>query len=66
MIHWQSFSDFIAMGGYGTYVWGSFGVTVLIMVIEPIIVARTRKTTLARLQRQLRAEMRADHRNIAS
>lgn len=66
MIHWQSFSDFIAMGGYGTYVWGSFGVTVLIMVIEPIIVARTRKTTLARLQRQLRAETRADHRNIAS
>lgn len=66
MIHWQSFADFIAMGGYGTYVWGSFGVTVLIMVIEPIIVARTRKTTLARLQRQLRAEMRADHRNIAS
>lgn len=66
MIHWQSFSDFIAMGGYGTYVWGSFGVTVLIMVIEPIIVMRTRKTTLARLQRQLRAETRADHRNIAS
>ncbi len=23
MIHWKSFSDFLAMGGYGFYVWGS-------------------------------------------
>ena len=54
MIHWNSLSDFIAMGGYGFYVWGSFGVTVLIMTIEPIMVARNRKTTIARLKRQLR------------
>lgn len=24
---WNSWSDFVAMGGYGLYVWGSFGVT---------------------------------------
>ncbi|WP_298394528.1 heme exporter protein CcmD [uncultured Azonexus sp.] len=59
MIHWNSFSDFLAMGGYGLYVWGSFGVTALIMVIEPIAVARQRKTTVARLKRQLRAESRS-------
>ncbi len=58
MIYWNSFADFIAMGGYGLYVWGSFGVTAAIMVIEPILVARTRKTTLSRLRRQLRAENR--------
>jgi heme exporter protein D len=58
MIYWHSFSDFIAMGGYGTYVWGSFGVTALIMLVEPIVVARNRKTTIARLKRQLRAETR--------
>jgi len=58
MIHWNSFSDFIAMGGYGLYVWGSFGVTALIMAIEPIVVSRNRKTTIARLKRQLRAETR--------
>jgi heme exporter protein D len=58
MIHWNSFSDFIAMGGYGLYVWGSFGATVLIMAIEPIVVASNRKTTIARLKRQLRAENR--------
>jgi heme exporter protein D len=58
MIHWNSFSDFLAMGGYGLYVWGSFGVTVLIMAVEPIVVARNRKATIARLRRQLRAESR--------
>jgi heme exporter protein D len=58
MIHWNSFSDFIAMGGYGLYVWGSFGVTALIMAIEPIVVSRNRKSTIARLKRQLRAETR--------
>lgn len=58
MIYWHSFSDFLAMGGYGFYVWGSFGVTALIMAVEPILVVRNRKTTLARLKRQLRAENR--------
>ncbi len=65
MIHWNSFSDFLAMGGYGFYVWGSFGLTALIMIVEPIVVARNRKTTIARLKRQLRAEDRAETRNTA-
>lgn len=59
MIYWNSFSDFLAMGGYGLYVWGSFGVTALAMVIEPIAVARNRKATIARLKHQLRAESRS-------
>ena len=65
MIHWASFADFIAMGGYGFYVWGSFGATALIMTIEPIMVARNRKSTIARLKRQLRADARAENRNTA-
>ncbi len=62
MIHWNSFSDFISMGGYGTYVWGSFGVTALIMAIEPIVAIRNQRTLIARLKRQIRAESRADNR----
>jgi heme exporter protein D len=54
-IHWNSLADFLAMGGYGLYVWGSFGVTVLIMAIEPLLVARRKKGTIRRLKRQLRA-----------
>jgi heme exporter protein D len=58
VIHWNSFSEFLAMGGYGLYVWGSFGVTALVMAVEPIVVARNRRNTIARLKRQLRAERR--------
>lgn len=55
MIYWNSFADFLAMGGYGFYVWGSFGVTALIMAIEPILVMRQRKNMIVRLNRQLRS-----------
>jgi heme exporter protein D len=34
MIWWNSWSDFIAMGGYGLYVWGSFGVTAAVIAGE--------------------------------
>ncbi|MDO9365442.1 MAG: heme exporter protein CcmD [Methylotenera sp.] len=33
-MHWQSFEAFIAMGGYGFYVWTSFGITTLCCVFE--------------------------------
>ena len=33
-LNWASASDFLAMGGYGLYVWGSFGVTALVMALE--------------------------------
>ena len=65
MIYWKSFSDFLAMGSYGFYVLASFGVTALIMLIEPIVAIRNQKTLIARLKRQLRAEARADQRNTA-
>ncbi|MBI2307174.1 MAG: heme exporter protein CcmD [Rhodocyclales bacterium] len=58
-IHWQSFSDFLAMGGYGLYVWGSFGATALILAIEPIFAVRRRNQLVARLKRQLRAEAKS-------
>lgn len=33
-MYWHSFQEFIAMGGYGFYVWSSFGITFLAMMIE--------------------------------
>ena len=66
MIYWNSFADFLAMGGYGLYVWGSFGVTALVMVIEPILVARNQRASVARLKRQLCAEQRAESRSPAA
>ena len=33
-MNWQSFNDFIHMGGYGLYVWGSYAVTLVVMLAE--------------------------------
>jgi heme exporter protein D len=42
-LNWSHWSDFLAMGGYGLYVWGSFGVTALVMLIEVWSLAARRK-----------------------
>lgn len=47
-------SEFFNMGGYALYVWGSFGVTALFMVIEPIIVRGGRRAALQRISRIVR------------
>ena len=39
-MNWASASEFFAMGGYGLYVWGSYGVCALLMLIEPFTAAR--------------------------
>ena len=39
-MQWNSASEFFAMGGYGLYVWGSYGVALLLMVLEPWLAAR--------------------------
>ena len=39
-MQWNNASEFFAMGGYGLYVWGSFGVTALALVVEVWLVRR--------------------------
>ena len=53
---WNSPSEFFAMGGYALYVWSSFGVCDLIMVLETIATNARRKKIVQRLQREIRAE----------
>jgi len=38
-VNWQSASEFFAMGGYGLFVWGAYGVTALCMLAEPVLAA---------------------------
>jgi heme exporter protein D len=44
-MQWNSFSEFIDMRGYGFYVWGSYGVTLVLLAAE-IIMLRARKRRL--------------------
>jgi heme exporter protein D len=53
---WNSFNDFWAMGGYGLYVWGSFGVTALCVALEMIWVKNARAQALTQISNELVAE----------
>ena len=55
-MYWNSLADFLAMGKHGVYVWGSFVVMALVMIVEPILVVRSRRQLAERLRRQYRAE----------
>ena len=46
---WNSVGDFIAMGGYGLYVWGSYAVALAFMLIEPWLAARRHRQAVRAL-----------------
>ena len=48
-MHWNSLSEFINMGGYGAYVWGSYLVTFVLLTAE-IIALHARKRRLAKTE----------------
>ena len=39
-MNWNSAQEFFAMGGYGLYVWGAYGVMAAWMLAEPWLAAR--------------------------
>lgn len=57
-------SEWLAMGGHGLYVWGSFGMTALFMVAEVILVMRRRRTLVQRLRRMIRMNSPLSSREI--
>ena len=53
---WNSWSEFWTMGGYGLYVWGSFGVTALFMALEVVWVKNARAQALSQVASELAAQ----------
>ena len=49
---WSSWSEFVAMGGYGLYVWGSMGICLLVCIIEPIMLNLKRRALLESVREQ--------------
>jgi heme exporter protein D len=48
-VSWGSLEGFLAMGGYGFYVWGSYAVTALLLAAEVLWLRRRRRTIARRL-----------------
>ena len=44
---WSSGSDFLAMGGYGLFVWGSLGMCAVVIIAE-VVSLKARRMSLAR------------------
>jgi heme exporter protein D len=42
-MNWGSVGEFVHMGGYGLYVWGSFGMCALVLAVELTGVANRRR-----------------------
>lgn len=53
---WNSPGEFFAMGGYALYVWSSFGVCALVLILEPIFVRARYKEIVQRLRQERLAE----------
>ncbi len=60
-------SEFFAMGGYGFYVWGAYGVSALVVVVEVLALRGRRKAALeeARLSMPETPSLAATERSLA-
>jgi heme exporter protein D len=47
---WQSWEHFLAMGGYGLYVWGSYAVTFALIAAEIALLAKRRRNVIRELR----------------
>jgi heme exporter protein D len=48
---WENWDAFWAMGGYGLYVWGSYGAVLVGIALEIVLLRRGRAAMLMRLKR---------------
>jgi heme exporter protein D len=49
-MNWGSVDAFLAMGGYGLYVWGSYGITLALLAIEILLVRKRRRDAIRMLR----------------
>ena len=51
-----SWSEFFAMGGYAFYVWTSYGLTFLVIVLNIVMPVLHRRKVINRVKRAIRRE----------
>jgi heme exporter protein D len=55
---WHSWSEFLAMGGYALYVWGSYAVTLVVLIGEIAALVMRRQGVVERLVKYYAARRR--------
>lgn len=46
-MQWSSAAEFFAMGGYGLYIWGAYGMTALVIALELVALVKRRRALRA-------------------
>ena len=59
-MNWGSWQNFFTMGGYGLYVWGSYAVTLVVLVAEIVELVMRRRGVIERLAKFYAARRRND------
>ena len=54
-MNWNSFGEFLSMGGYGLYVWGSVGMSALLLAMEVVLTRQGRARALRAVRHELQA-----------
>jgi len=54
-MNWGSLGNFLDMGGYAGYVWGAYGVTVIVVVVELIALRARRRAAVQDVVRRARS-----------
>jgi heme exporter protein D len=57
-MNWHSWSEFLAMGGYALYVWGSYAVTLVVLIGEIVALVMRRRGVIERLAKFYAARRR--------
>jgi heme exporter protein D len=52
--------EFLSQGGYGAYVWGAYGLTLILLAGEIWQLRRQRRTIFVRLSRMIRLRTRRE------
>ena len=55
-MNFSSFSEFIAMGNHGLYVWTSYGISLAVLVLNVVLPVTARRRYLQDEARRLRRE----------
>lgn len=59
-MHFESFSDFLAMGGYASYVWGAYGISTIALLWILLSSLNRRKRLLADINNKMAREQRIE------